>query len=309
MAKLMTQRDPPARSYLEQSRKMLSSLRGVVTIDKGSGEQVGRKEQKQVIIVETGLRSPQRKCSKCHQFTIIIFCIANVNEYLHLARPSKQDITDNSIPDNIMNLDWILHLREQPTFTKKVYSKDDVTKTEPYQVYFKTIKRESRTKKDQLLQGGGNFHDILHLATDRRMCPVASNSDVSYLGNLRSHAQRPQTAVTHPQRFSSVTSKSSQRLINSPEFLPPSKQDSIAQLAKLDGIRKVVHLDFNRHRDTISSFESKAHVFPKYDDRKAFQTSNANERAHLIKDAHDINVVVWESNLRVHKTRPQTGRV
>jgi len=42
-----------------------------------------------------------------------------------------------------MNIDWIIRLRNNFKSPRKV-NKEDVTKPEPFQVYYKALKRESR---------------------------------------------------------------------------------------------------------------------------------------------------------------------
>lgn len=58
------------------------------------------------------------------------------------------------------------------------------------------------------------------------------------------------------------SSRGSQKYLDYPEFLPPQREDSKALLAKLQAIKKVVHEEYNRNKEMISGFESRAQVFP-----------------------------------------------
>jgi len=93
---------------------------------------------------------------------------------------------DDKRADNVMNIDWIVKLRAHMRSPKRV-SKEDVTKPEPFPVFYKSSKRESRAaNRGQLLLGGKNMNEIIHMATDRRMNPIPSVTELNHLINLRS---------------------------------------------------------------------------------------------------------------------------
>lgn len=48
----------------------------------------------------------------------------------------------------------------------------------------------------------------------------------------------------------------------------------------------------------ISGYESRAQVFPQYDDSTIFRSNNLNERAHLMNEKQELNTIIWETNLR-----------
>ncbi len=48
----------------------------------------------------------------------------------------------------------------------------------------------------------------------------------------------------------------------------------------------------------ISGYESRAQVFPEYDDKTVFRSNNLNERAHFLNDNQELNTIIWEANLR-----------
>lgn len=48
----------------------------------------------------------------------------------------------------------------------------------------------------------------------------------------------------------------------------------------------------------ISGYESRAQVFPQYDDTTIFRSNNLNERAHFMNDKQELNTIIWEANLR-----------
>ena len=48
----------------------------------------------------------------------------------------------------------------------------------------------------------------------------------------------------------------------------------------------------------ISGYESRAQVFPEYDDKTVFRSNNLNERAHFLNDNQELNTIIWETNLR-----------
>jgi hypothetical protein len=77
-------------------------------------------------------------------------------------------------------------------------------------------------------------------------------------------------------------------LIDYPEFLPPQKSESKALLSKISSIKRVVHEEFDRNKEMISGFESRATAFPKYEDKKVFRTGNTNDRMHLIQSNKNI---------------------
>lgn len=49
----------------------------------------------------------------------------------------------------------------------------------------------------------------------------------------------------------------------------------------------------------ISGFESRAQVFPPYEDNSVFRSANINDRKHLSSKSKLIQNVVWEANLRM----------
>ena len=67
-----------------------------------------------------------------------------------------------------------------------------------------------------------------------------------------------------------------------PEFLPPERPESKALLSKIKSIKKVVHQEFDRNKEMISGFESRASVFPQYDDYTVFRTTNVKDREHFM---------------------------
>lgn len=48
----------------------------------------------------------------------------------------------------------------------------------------------------------------------------------------------------------------------------------------------------------ISGFESRAAVFPQYDDYTIFRTANVREREHFIDKKQELSTIIWETNLR-----------
>lgn len=123
---------------------------------------------------------------------------------------------------------------------------------------------------------------MIHVLTNRRAGPTPSRFDVNFIGSMRSYG-RPTSAMTHSKRFKLGSSnKSTSRLLNYPEFPLPQLNESIALLSKLTSVKRVVHEDFDRNREMISGFESRAQAFPKYEDKTVFRSANINDRKHLI---------------------------
>ena len=143
-----------------------------------------------------------------------------------------------------------------------------MTKPEPPQVYFKTLEGKSpeNKKKDKDVQLKGNMNEMSHLLKNRFSGPTPTTSQISFLQNLRTIA-RPSSTLSHQRRFATGVSKSTLKLIDYPEFLPPERNESKALLSKMSSIKRVIHEDYDRNKETISGFESRATVYPKYEDK------------------------------------------
>lgn len=48
----------------------------------------------------------------------------------------------------------------------------------------------------------------------------------------------------------------------------------------------------------ISGFESRAAVFPQYEDYNCFRSANIKDREHLMDSKQELSTIVWETNLR-----------
>ncbi len=57
----------------------------------------------------------------------------------------------------------------------------------------------------------------------------------------------------------------------------------------------------------ISGFESRAAVFPQYDDHTVFRTANIRDREHFMDSKQELNTIIWETNLR--KTAEENKKV
>ena len=55
-------------------------------------------------------------------------------------------------------------------------------------------------------------------------------------------------------------------MIDFPEFLPPKRDESKAMLSKFQSVKKVIHDEYDHNKEMISGFESRAQVFPEYED-------------------------------------------
>ena len=102
----------------------------------------------------------------------------------------------------------------------KVYrvTKDDVTKAEPPQVYFKPLNRPPEDKlmkkKEQYEALKGNLNEVVHMIAHRRSGagPIPTRSELAYSSSLR-HYARPQSALSnsHGQRRFTLIAGNSNR--------------------------------------------------------------------------------------------------
>ena len=145
--------------------------------------------------------------------------------------------------------------------------------------------------------------------SNRRPGPILSGSSIQFLGSLRYGYNRPASAMKHSHRFITGATKSKSRLIDYPEFLPPQRSESKALLSKISSIKRVIHEDYDRNKETISGFESRAQAYPKYEDRSCFRTANTNDRLHLIESNKQIQTIAWETNLRLSKDEKRFSSV
>jgi hypothetical protein len=97
-------------------------------------------------------------------------------------------------------------------------SKDDVTKAEPPQVYFKPLNRPAEDKhlkkKEQQEALKGNLNEVVHMIAHRRSGagPIPTRSELAYSSGLRQYA-RPQSALnsSHGQRRFTLVAGNSNR--------------------------------------------------------------------------------------------------
>ncbi|TNV82163.1 hypothetical protein FGO68_gene16337 [Halteria grandinella] len=302
---------PPPQGLLNQSKLAFN-------VEKVSVTQLMHKEQPTRLYLTQGTRQVRGSPDKAAEGEVkgsatkgiepdTVFQppkITNVNEIIHLTKA----IEGEKGSDNMRNLDWILKLRQEEQAIiearmKRILSKNDTTKPEPPQVYFKSLNRQSVEDKDKIqsdLHLKGNLCELYHIMSNRRQGPTPSGPSIQFLGSLR-YGNRPASAVKHSHRFITGATKSKARLIDFPEFLPPQRSESKALLSKISSIKKVMHDEYDRNQETISGFESRAQAFPQYEDKQCFRTANTNDRLHLIQSNKQIQTIAWETNLRLSK--------